>query len=148
MSVILVDFKIDTNLSASQNCNILDRILKLFATHPARGCIRFGQVHFFPKAVKFPSMKDEKIPTNRPNHYQLFHHVNAYLTKAMNSYGIGSTFGSYKRNNPGIRSSLASWNTPNWEGSIAGIPESILNCERLTPEACEIRSVSLVRETN
>ena len=145
LSAIVVDFKIDVALSASQTCSQLDRILKLLATHPSGGVIRFGQVHMFPKAVRLPSMKDRRIPPPLQNHFQLFNNINNHLCKRMGIYGIGSAFGSYRRNNPGIRNSLASWHAENWEGSIAGIPESLLNCERLTPEACALRSVSLLR---
>ena len=90
-------------------------------------------------------MKDKRIPTPQPNYFSLFKNINSHLSKAMSSYGIGSTFGSYKWNNPGITCSGAIWNPYNWEGAIPGVPESLLNCERLTPAACKQRSVSLVK---
>ena len=105
----------------------------------------FAQVHFNPKHSKVPQMKDKQIPTPTPNYYPLFRDINNHLMKAMNSFGIGSTFGSYKRNNFGLFCSLSHWNIFNWEGAIAGVPESILNCERLTPAVCKQRSVFMVR---
>ena len=80
-----------------------------------------------------------------PTYYPLFRDINNHLMKAMNSFGIGSTFGSYRMNNFGLSGSLSHWNTYNLKGAIAGVPESILNCERLTPAVCKQRSVFMVR---
>ena len=145
LPAIVTDFKIDIQLSAAQNCQTLDSILKLIATHPNGNAIRFAQVHFYPKHCKLPQMKDRRIPTPSPNYFPLFKDINAHLIKAMNSYGIGSTFGSYIRNKPVLSFSLTHWNTYNWEGAIPGVPESILNCVRLTSAACKHRPVSMVK---
>ena len=60
-----------------------------------------GKYTFYPKHCKFPEMmKDKRIPTPQPNYFSLFKNINSHLSKAMSSYGIRSTFGSYKRNNP------------------------------------------------
>ena len=65
--------------------------------------------------------------------------------KAMNSYRIGSTFSSYRKNNFVLSGFLSHRNVYNWEGAIPGVSESILNCERLTPAVCKQRSVFMVR---
>ena len=145
LSVIVTDFRIDVNLTAAQNCSILDSILRLISSHPKGNAIRFAQVHFYPKHCKLQQMKDKRIPTPAPNYYPLFRDINNHLMKAMNIYGIGSTLGSYRRNNFGLSGSLSHCNAYNWEGVIAGVPESILNCERLTPAVCKQRCVFLVR---
>ena len=73
MSIIVVDFKIDVQLTSAQNSQTLDLILKLFASHPKGNAIQFEQIHFNPKHCKFPEMmKDKRIPTPQPNYFSLF----------------------------------------------------------------------------
>ena len=90
LSAIVTNFKVDIRLTAAQNCQTLDSILRLVSSHPKGNTIRFAQVHFYPKHCKLPQMKDRRIPTPSPNYFPLFKDINVHLIKAMNSYGIGS----------------------------------------------------------
>ena len=85
------------------------------------------------------------MPTPVPNYFPLFKAINSHLVKSISSFGTCSAFGSIRKNNFGLSSSLSHWNVYNWEGAIAVVPESIHTCNKLTPEICKQRSIFIVK---
>ena len=144
LSVVVTDFRVDTGLTARQNCANLSSVVKLVSNHPRRHVIHFGQIFYSPKFCKLPNMSKD-VPSPVPNFYKMFLEINSQIVKVMSSFGTGSAFGSRKKKTSGLTLSQHGWINCAWEGFIPGQPNSILMCESLTPEANNLRSIYLVK---
>ena len=63
LTVFISDFKVYVNLTATENCAVIDSILRLFSQHPRGNAVMFSQVFLHPMHCKLPSTVDPNIPT-------------------------------------------------------------------------------------